>query len=288
MLRGKLLEIRKKRVRPGCDDKLLADWNGLMIAGLVRAGNILDEPTWIVLAQRAFDFITRTMTRDGRLGHSYREGRTLFPGLASDYANMIRAALALYEVRGERALLDQGLAWQHSLDAHYADRETGAYYLSADDADDLVVRPHATADDATPNPNSVAAENLVRLAALTGEEAWRGKADRLIEGIVSAQVRNLFGHVALLNALDLRLRAAEIVITGVDESLARAALKLPFLDRIVLRAPSAADLPVSHPAQEKLKAARGAAAFVCVAERCSLPVSQGKHIAETVAAMRRS
>src|SRR6185437_9094650 len=125
----------------------------------------------------------------------------------------------------------------------------------------------------------------VRLAVLTGDNAWRDKADRLIEGILSAAGRNLFGHTALLNALDLRLRAAEIVVTG--EKLAQAALKLPFLDRIVLRAHSAADLPATHPAQEKLKAAAGAAvAFICVAERCSLPVTAANEIASTVAAMR--
>jgi len=289
MLRGKLLEIRNKRIRPGLDDKVLADWNGLMIAALVNAGIILDEPSWIVLARRAFDFIVSSMTQNDRLGHSWRAGQTLFPGLASDYAAMIRAALALYEASGERAVLDQALSWQHALDTHYADRETGGYYLTADDASDLLLRPHSTADDATPNPNAVAASNLVRLAALTGEHHWRAKADRLIESIVSAQAQNLFSHVALLNALDLRLRAAEIVLTGPDAAaLVEAALKLPFLDRIVLRALSAANLPAAHPAQEKLKAATGSAAFICVGERCSLPVSEPGQIAATVTAMRSS
>jgi uncharacterized protein YyaL (SSP411 family) len=286
MLRGKLLKIREKRIRPGLDDKVLADWNGLMITGLVHAGLILDEPGWIALARRAFDFIAAAMTRDGRLGHSYRAGKVLFPGLASDYANMIRAALALYEASGDRALLAQALAWQGALDAHYADRDSGGYYLSADDAADLVVRPHSTADDVTPNPNSATAANLVRLAAFTGDEAWREKADRLIESVLSAQARNLFGHVALLNALDLRLRAAEIVITGGDEALAQAALKLPYLDRIVLRAPSAAALPPAHPAQAQLTAMQGPAAFICVAARCSLPVREPEQIAVTVASMR--
>ncbi len=293
MLRGKLLAIRDKRVRPGLDDKVLADWNGLMIAALVNAGIILDEPSWIVMARRAFDFIAGSMTQgdrqNQRLGHSWRAGTTLFPGMASDYAAMIRAALALYEASGERALLEQALSWQRALDAHYADRETGGYYLTADDASDLLLRPHSTADDATPNPNAVAAGNLVRLAALTGEHHWRAKADRLIEDIVSAQARNLFGHVALLNALDLRLRAAEIVVTGPDaEALVQAALNLPFLDRIVLRAGSAADLRPSHPAQEKLKSATANAAYICVGERCSLPVSESGKIAAAVTAMRRS
>ncbi len=287
MLRGKLLKEREKRVRPGLDDKVLADWNGLMIAALVNAAILLDEPSWLAMARRAFDFIARHMTRGDRLGHSWRAGQLLLPGLASDYASMIRAALAFYEATGEGAFLARALAWQHALDAHYADPERGAYYLTADDAGDLVVRPHSTADDAIPNANAVAAGNLIRLAALTGDHQWREKADRLIEGIVSAQPRNLFAHVSLLNALDLRLRAAEIVCTGPDaEAFAQAALKLPYLERIVLRAPGADALPASHPAQQKLKAVSGSAAFVCAGETCSLPVTDPVGIVRAVDMMR--
>ena len=286
-LRDILLEARAGRVRPGLDDKVLADWNGLMIAALVNAGIALDEPSWIAMARRAFGFIATSMTKDDRLGHSWRAGQLLFPGLASDFAAMIRAALALFEATGERDFLDQALRWQKAMDAHYADPDTGGYYLSADDADDLLLRPHSTADDASPNPNAVAAQNLVRLAVLSGDDKWRDKADTLLEGILSAAASNLFSHMALLNALDLRLRAAEIVLTGPDaDRLALAALKLPFLDRIVLRAPSSAALPPLHPAQEKLKAVTGSAAFVCVGERCSLPVTAADQIAAAVKAMR--
>jgi uncharacterized protein len=287
MLRGKLLELREKRVRPGLDDKVLADWNGLMIAALVNAGIILGEPDWLGMAKQAFDFIAANMTKGDRLGHSWRAGKLSFPGLASDFAAMIRAALALHEATGERTYLERALSWQRAFDAHYPDPDTGGYYLSADDADDLLLRPYSTVDEATPNPNAVAAQNLLRLAVLAGDDAWRAKADRLIEGILSAAARNLFGHIALLNALDLRLRGAEIVATGAEAArFAQAALELPFLDRIVLRAASAVDLPATHPAQEKLKAIDASAAFVCVGERCSLPVTEAEQIAETVRAMR--
>jgi|ERR1700688_3172765 len=286
-MRTILLDARAARVRPGLDDKVLADWNGLMIAALVNAGIIFGEPSWIDIARRAFDFIAKTMTKDDRLGHSYRAGKLLFPGLASDFAAMTRAALALHEATGEHGLLEQALIWQRALDAHYADPDTGGYYWSANDATDLLLRPHSTADDATPNPNAVAAQNLLRLAVLSGDDKWRDKADRLIEGILSAAERNLFSHVALLNALDLRLRGAEIVVTGKYVDLfAQVALKLPFVDRIVLRAASASDLPASHPAQDKLKAAPESAAFICVGERCSLPVTSPDQIAAAVATMR--
>jgi hypothetical protein len=284
-----LQQKREQRVRPGLDDKILADWNGLMIAALVNAGIALDQPDWIVMARRAFSFIAGAMTRGDRLGHSWRDGQLLFPGLASDFAAMIRAALALFESTGEREFLDRALAWQRAFDAHYADGDTGGYYLSADDADDLLLRPHSTVDDATPNPNAVAAQNLVRLAVLAGDDVWREKADRLIGGILSAAERNLFGHVALLNALDLRLRGAEIVITGQDaEAFSAAALKVPFTERIVLRAPSAADLPPAHPAQDKIKSALGGAAFICAGATCSLPVTRPGDIAAAVKSMQTS
>jgi uncharacterized protein len=286
-LRAILLEARAGRVRPGLDDKVLADWDGLMIAALVNAGIILDETDWLAMAKRAFDFIAQTMTKGDRLGHSWRDGKLLFPGLASDFAAMIRAALALYEATGEHFYVERAIAWQSAFDAHYTDADTGGYYLSADDATDLLFRPHSTQDDATPNPNAVAAQNLVRLAVLAGDDKWRVKADRLIESILSTAERNLFGHVALLNALDLRLRATEIVATGTAaEGLAQAALKLPYLDRVVLRVANALDLPASHPAREKLKAAPGGAAFICIGETCSLPVTETAQIAASVAAMR--
>ncbi len=289
-LRKILLEARTSRVRPGLDDKVLADWNGLMIAALVNAGVVFGEPSWIAMARRAFDFIATSMTKhannEQRLGHSWRGGQLLFPGLASDFAAMIRAALALQEATGDHALLERALIWQRALDAHYTDPDTGGYYWSADDAGDLLLRLHSTADDATPNPNSVAAQNLVRLAVLAGDDKWRDRADRLIERILSAAAQNLFGHVALLNALDLRLRGAEIVVTGTgSEALALAALKLPFIERVVLRAPTANALPVTHPARDKTAAAPNAA-FVCVGERCSLPVTEPGAIADVVRAMR--
>jgi uncharacterized protein YyaL (SSP411 family) len=176
MLRDKLFVLRGKRIRPGLDDKVLADWNGEMIAALANAGSMLDEPDWISRAENAFDFIAQSMTKGDRLGHSWRQGRLLYPGLASDFANMIRAALALYEATGRRDRLDQALRWQTAFDAHYANPGNGGYYLTADDAEGLVVRPASTSDDATPNPNAIAAQNLVRLAALTGDLACRAAA----------------------------------------------------------------------------------------------------------------
>jgi uncharacterized protein YyaL (SSP411 family) len=281
MLRSMLQQKREERVRPGLDDKVLADWNGLMIAALANAGAMIGESPWIALAARAFDFIAKHMTRENRLGHSWREGKLLFPGLASDYAAMIKAALALHEATAEKKYLDQARAWQAAFDRHYANENNGGYYLTADDAEGLVVRPDSTADDAIPNPNGIAADNLIRLAVFTGDESFRAKADRLIAGVLSEGAENLFGRVSILNAADRRIGGAEIVIVGNgDGALTTAALKLPSLTRTVLRAPTAAALSPAHPAREKIRAAgASAAAFICVGQTCSLPVTSAGEIA---------
>jgi uncharacterized protein len=289
MLRSMLHQERSKRIPPGLDDKVLADWNGLMIAALATAATAFREPAWVDLAGHAFRFIAEHMTRGDRLGHSWRDGRLLFPGLASDFACMIKAGLALHEATGDSFFLDHAVAWQHALDRHYANPDIGGYFLTADDAEGLVVRPASTIDDATPNPNAVAAQNLVRFAVLTGDDTWRAAADRLFERLMPVAAESLFGHMALLNALDLRLRAAEVVVTGSGpqaDALIAAALKLPFAERILVRAPTPDALPPAHPARDKIAAAPESAAFVCLGERCSLPVTEPQGLAAAVGAMR--
>jgi uncharacterized protein YyaL (SSP411 family) len=136
-----LQQERNKRTRPALDDKILADWNGLMIAALAHGALAFGAPEWLDIAGAAFDFVTLSMSQGDRLGHSWRQGKLLLPGLASDYAAMIRAALALFEATGEQPFLDTAIRWQRSLDKHYADGEHGAYYLTTDDAEVLIIRP---------------------------------------------------------------------------------------------------------------------------------------------------
>jgi uncharacterized protein YyaL (SSP411 family) len=203
---------------------------------------------------------------------------------------MIGAALALYEATGSASFLDHALKWQQTLDREYANAELGTYYLTAADAEGLVIRPAATTDEATPNHNALAAQNLIRLAALAGDEAWRDKADRLIAAVAPLIAENLYMHMAMLNAIDLRLCGAQIVVTGQGgdaDALLAAARRLPPLDRIVLHAASAEALPSTHPAHDKLAAARQPQAFVCVGETCSLPVTDAAALSEAIKAMRR-
>jgi uncharacterized protein YyaL (SSP411 family) len=285
-LRHRLLEARAHRVRPGLDDKVLADWNGLMIAALANAGAALDQPAWLAAAAKAFAFVEQCMTRDGRLGHSWRDGKLLYPGLASDHAAMVKAALALHEATGMPDYLERAVQWQRALDRHYIRADTGGYYLTADDAEGLIMRPDSMIDEATPNPNGVAAQNLVRLAMLTGDDHWRQRTDALFAGLLPGAAQSLYLHASFANALDLRLRAVDVVAIGpqADQFVAHA-LALPFIDRVVLRAARPDDLPAGHPGRNVSLADGQTVALVCAGQRCSLPVTDPQQLATVAAAM---
>jgi len=291
VLRGKLFERRGQRQRPGLDDKILADWNGLTITALVNAAVTFGEATWLAVARQAFDFIVTTMTRrvdgENRLGHAFRDGTLIFPGMASDYAAMMRAALALAEVGTETdalRLCDLARGFAGVLEAHHLDRETGFLCTSADDAPDVVLRSQPTTDDAVPNVHGLYAQALLKLASLTGEASTRNRADKMIAALSSILRANPYGHASLLNALDQRLRNIDIVIVGEDAGRLRAAaLASSFLNRTVRLAKNAGEaefLEIAAYPREK------SAAFVCAEGRCSLPATQPEEIALRLASLR--
>ncbi|HZH52634.1 MAG TPA: thioredoxin domain-containing protein [Microvirga sp.] len=286
-LGAKLLERRARRVRPGLDDKVLADWNGLMISSLVRAAPLLDHPEWVDTARKAYGFIAESMMRDGRLGHSWRDGRLIFPGFALDYAAMLRAALALHEVTGEEAFLRDAESWRDVLLSDYMVRDRGILAMTAREADPLVVRPQPTHDDAVPNANGVFTEALVRLAQITGTEADHRRAEEFLARLVTIARSSALGHTSVLNALDLHLRGVSVLVTGDGaEALHATALRLPYLDRSVRRVPEAGSLDAHHPARSLAASGAGPRALVCAGMRCSLPVTDAEALHSRVLEMQ--
>jgi hypothetical protein len=292
VLRGKLLARRNGRTRPGLDDKVLADWNGLTIAALVHASVVFGEASWMKLAREAFDFISTTMVRtidkQPRLGHAWRGGALVWPAMASDYAAMMRAALALAEASTDddaQNLCDFAQGFSQALEAHHLDRATGFLCTSADDAPDVVFRARPTTDDAKPNAHAVYAQALLKLSSLTGQASLRARADRLLDALAPTVRASPFGHTALLNALDQRLHNIDIVIVGPDsDPLRAAALAVSFLNRTVRSAmKSGAEEDFAEIAAYPRDRS---AAFICAEGRCSLPVTRPEEIASRVASMR--
>lgn len=275
--RARLLAARARRVRPGRDDKVLADWNGLMIAALARAGSMLGQEAWVAMAARAFDAVYTCMVHNGRLAHSLCGGKLVTPGLSSDLAAMARAGIALHEASGDKAPLERARQFLDILEKHHLDPASGTYFLTADDGEKLILRPISTHDEALPNANAVAADALLRLSALLDDATLRARADRTLAGLSGAANRNVLGHGATLNALDTRFGLAEIVVVGTGphaDTLAQAALALPFPLRVVKRvAKSDQKEKGSVTAARIASAPAEGAAFICVGETCTLPVT---------------
>jgi uncharacterized protein len=204
-MRCKLFARRAPRIRPGWDDKVLADWNGSMIASLSRASVVFEKPEWLSLARKAFAFVSDHMrAADNRLWHSARGGKAKAPATASDYANMTWAALRLHQATGDAAYLERGRSWTATLDAHYWDEAAGGYFTSAVDTNDVIVRLKSASDDAVPSANTIQLWNLIALAALTGEAAYDSRARDLYAAFSAAVATGPVGHCGLLAAgLDL-------------------------------------------------------------------------------------
>jgi uncharacterized protein YyaL (SSP411 family) len=275
--RAALLAARASRVRPGIDDKVLADWNGLMIAALSEAALVFARGDWLDLARGAFDFVVTPMSeKDGRLFHSWR-GRAQHRAILDDYANMSRAGLALYEATGEARFLAQVKNWVALASKHYADPR-GGFFFTADDAESLIARSKNALDQPNPSGNGTLAAVLARLYYLTGDEDYRKAAQATLDAFAGAARQNLFGHTTLLNAAELLLKGLQIVIVGdrtstETKALLAATYRRDLPNRIVSVIAPGASLPPSHPAAGKGQIAGKATAYVCEGPVCSLPLA---------------
>ncbi|GAB4362962.1 MAG: thioredoxin domain-containing protein [Kiloniellaceae bacterium] len=284
-----LMAARERRVRPGWDDKVLADWNGLMIAALAEAAPAFGEPAWLAAAETAFAFVRDTMQCGGRLFHSWRHGALKHPATLDDYANMAAAALALHEATGRTDYLTQAEAWVAVLDRHYWDPAAGGYFLTADDTPDLILRTKTAYDSAVPAGNGTLLGVLARLFYLTGTAAYRERADALAAAFSGELARNVFPLASFLNAADLLANATQVVIVGrrgdaASEALLAAVAALCLPNRVLqVVAPDEA-LPAGHPAAGKGQVDGKATAYVCHGPACSLPLTDAAALTRALTA----
>jgi uncharacterized protein len=285
--RQRLLEARAARPRPGRDDKVLADWNGLMIQALVRAAAVFDQPRWLELGRGAFEFVATRMTERDRLAHSWREGRTLDLAFLDDYAQMSAAALALFEATGERRLLDQAERWIQILESDFADPGTGGYFQTPAGLRNLLVRSKNASDGPSPSGNGTMVGVLARLHALTAKEAYRAAAEALLEVFAGEARSNPVVHATLLSGGQLLERPVQVVLIGDPadrglEVLHRTALAAAAPNRIILTLPPGAALPAGHPAAGKGMIDGRATAYVCPGQTCNLPVTEPAELAHAL------
>ncbi|HUK06682.1 MAG TPA: thioredoxin domain-containing protein [Stellaceae bacterium] len=283
--RAVLLKARAARVRPGLDDKVLADWNGLLIAALAYAAPAFQRADWLALAEQAFAFVERAMSaNDGRLRHSYRAGAARHPATLEDYANLARAALLLEEATGNPHYRTRAIEWAEVVEQHYGDM-TGGYFVAADDVEGLLTRPKMVQDSATPAGNGTMVEVLARLYFLTGETRYRMRAEATVKAFAGDVPKNFFPFGSLINGNEMLMRATQIVIRGRrgesdTDALIAAVHGISLPTRVLAVVEPGALLPANHPAAGKDQVETRATAYVCRGPVCSLPLADPAALSE--------
>ena len=284
-IKEKLFAYREKRVHPHKDDKILADWNGLMIAALAQGARALDEPGYATAAGRAVDFIfDRMLAADGRLWHRYRDGEAAVPGHLDDYAFLIHGLLELYETTFEVDYLKKALGLNEHLLKHFQDDKNGGFYFTADDGEGLLVRQKEVYDGAVPSGNSIAMLDLLRLGRITADPGLEEKAAGIGRAF-SGNVRQMpSAYTQLMIAVDFAVGPShELVIAGdpraaETEEMLRAIRRRFIPNKVVVFLPPGPDSSrikriapfTAHQTMLEGKAT----AYVCVNYKCKLPTTE--------------
>ncbi len=279
--RQKLFEFRSKRPRPYLDDKILTDWNGLMITALARGSVILNEGRYRRAAEKAALFIDQKMRdRNGRLLHRYRDADAAIPANLSDHAYLIEAFVRLYEASFDPIWLQKAASLADTMIDFFWDRQGGGFYLSAKDAEVLISRPKEVYDGAFASGNSAAALVLSYLGRYTGSARYETMARKTLEtfsGVVTADPSN---YPAMLMALDLVLGPSREVVVAAQqrdesaEKFLREARRSFFPNQVLLLHLAGQETGLGSFVSDKMPLSGRTAAYVCRDHACQLPVTE--------------
>ncbi|MBK9970879.1 MAG: thioredoxin domain-containing protein [Acidimicrobiaceae bacterium] len=266
--RQRLFEAREQRLRPGLDDKVLTEWNGLMLASLCEAAAAFDRPDWRDAAIANGEFLLRELRQpSGRWQRAWHEGGSppaRHHALAGDHATVVDAFTRLAELTGQARWVGHAREVADVLLDHFWDVDRGGLFTTPDDGEQLVARQKELLDNATPSANSSAALALARLGALTGENRYTNHADQIIRLLARAvpQSPAAFSQ-ALMAVASRQAGATEIVITG-DRPDLLAEVRRHWLPDAVMAWGEPFDSPLWHQRADGL-------AFVCHDHACQLP-----------------
>ena len=223
--KDKLLKIRNQRVRPGLDDKVLVNWNALAIIAMARAGAAFDEPRYTAAAQKAATFVLDKMRRkDGRLLHTWRKGEAKLDAYLDDYAGMIVALVTLYQTDFNEQWIDAAVELANQTVKHFGDEETGAFFFTADDHEQLIARVKDFQDNSVPSGNALAATGLQMLGHVIGQDRWLERSHQVIAAGSNLMRRAPMAAGQMLIAAENMLdQNYELVLDGADQSIRREA-----------------------------------------------------------------
>ena len=219
-MRQKLFDTRDKRVHPLKDDKILTDWNGLMIAAFAKGAQVLNDDSYAQAAGNAADFVLENLKgKDGRLLKRYRKGKSSLPAHLEDYAFLSWGLLELYEATFDVKYLSESLLLTETMTDLFWDETNGAFFFTADDGEEQIVRTKELYDGAIPSGNSVAALVLLRLGRITGKSEYENMAATIGKLFSENVEKSPTAFTQLLLAVDFGIGPSyEIVVVGDRQS----------------------------------------------------------------------
>ena len=280
----KLFVVREKRIKPFRDEKILTAWNGLMLAAFSEAAAVLDSVEYLEIAKANAEFILQNLVDGGgetstpqfRLLRTWKNGEAKLKAYIEDYANLADGLIELFQVSGEVRYLSEAKSLADEMITEFWDEENGGFFFTANDHEELIVRNNDFYDNATPSGNSVAADVLLRLAKLTGEEKYE-RFGLTVLRLAAAQLRRHpqgFGRV--LSTIEFYLsKSKEIVLIGdVDGEFARQVWSDYLPAKVVVSSdPSGENAGLIPLLAERRMIDGKATAYVCENFTCQMPVT---------------
>jgi len=277
---GWLLEKRQQKVRPGRDEKVLASWNGLMLASLAEAACALNRRDYLAAASANGRFLLDAMMSEGRLKHSYKDGEARIDGYLDDYALVIEGLLSLHLATFGGRWLTQAVKLAEVMVDEFWDKKEETFYDTGRGQEELFVRPRSTYDGVLPSAGSAAAMALLKLSRLTGNQEWQRLAVQSLRSVRELMQRHPLGFANWLSALDFYLsRPVEIAIIGPrDDPATGGLLKTICSTWLPSKVAAARDPGESAPAELPLLESRAMvdgkpAVYVCRDYACKAPIT---------------
>jgi|WetSurMetagenome_2_1015567.scaffolds.fasta_scaffold00774_7 uncharacterized protein len=290
-IRDRLYRARELRIRPSLDDKVLADWNGLIIAALAQAARVFGDADYLGAARQAMQFVlTRMRGTNGELLHRFRDGEPAIKGFGDDYSFIIKGLIELYESTFEPEYLSSARELNTWFLTHFWDENQGGFFTVSDTAEVLLMRKKEIYDGAIPSCNSVSFENLVNLAHLLGDPSNEQRASELLQCFAASVYFSPSSHTWFLCALNHVIGPIhDVVIVGERDADDTRAMIMNLTGQfipcavIMLKQPETSDLVLSglSPFTRPMKVIEGkTTAYICTGTACTLPITEPGQILE--------
>jgi len=282
-IRKTLFNAREKRIHPHKDDKILTDWNGLMISAISKGAQVFSDEKYLKAAIHSADFIIDNLYENSRLLHRYRDGEAAIKANLDDYAFFIYGLLDLYEASFDLKYLEFAIELNNTLLNHFWDDENGGFYFTPDDGEEILVRKKESYDSAIPSGNSIQMLNLLKLSKIIENEELKHKAVEIEKAFSKDVIMAPMAYTQFIVAIDFKLGPSyEIVIAGTpdneDTNMMLNSIRSHYIPNktVVLRPPNdeaSKILGLINSLEFKKQENDKATAYICSDNTCKAPTN---------------